>query len=117
MIDLVKETFRELLLSNDWMDAEVKRRALKKVNVMGEKIGYHPNLLNQTYMDSFFSNLTLDRYQLLSNHIHLVQFTYNETIKRVNRESDRNLWEETPATVNAYYDPNMNSMSNLTLNF
>jgi predicted metalloendopeptidase len=56
MTEEIMQSFRELLISTEWIDTETKELAVQKLDAMQRRIGYpdfilDPLLLNQRYKD------------------------------------------------------------------
>jgi predicted metalloendopeptidase len=58
MIETLISEFKVILRESDWMDPESKQKALEKVDFMDKKIGYSEDIFNDTYLESFYKNVT-----------------------------------------------------------
>lgn len=57
-----------------------------------------------------YSDVHVKRDTYLANMIALNQLEWNTTtIERINKTVDKNIWQMNPPTVNAYYDPTLNT--------
>ena len=81
-----------------WMSPETRQQALAKLSAMTLKIGYPDKWRDyssyQIVRDSYYENI--QRGSHFEFHRHLTQ---------IGKPVDRNEWDMTPPTVNAYYDP------------
>jgi endothelin-converting enzyme/putative endopeptidase len=88
----------------DWMSAATKAEALKKLAGIEDKIGY-PNHWRD------YSSLNIVRGDAAGNAYHSSQFELHRQLEKIGKPVDRNEWGMTPPTVNAYYDPQLNTIN------
>lgn len=88
----------------DWMGAETKLAAQKKLDTMVVKIGY-PNKWRD------YSALAVSKNQLIANQMRSAQFEYAYKLNKLDQPVDRTEWHMTPQTVNAYYNPQNNEIA------
>ena len=86
-----------------WMSPETKKQAQDKLAKYNVKIGY-PN----KWLD--YSALQIEPDDLFGNVQRLAEFGYNYELSKLNKPVDRDEWEMTPQTVNAYYNPQRNEI-------
>ena len=94
----------ERLKANSWMDEKTKQAAVAKLAAFDPRIG-HPD----KYID--YSSLKADKGDLLGNSIRADEFEWLLQLSRLGKPVDRSLWDMTPQTVNAYYNPLMNQIT------
>ncbi|MCY1171504.1 Neutral endopeptidase [compost metagenome] len=94
----------ERLQANSWMDAKTKAAALAKLDKFDPRIG-HP----VKYID--YASLKVDRGDLLGNAMRSGEFQHQLDLDRLTKPVDRSLWDMTPQTVNAYYNPLSNQIT------
>lgn len=88
-----------------WMGDATKAQAKDKLSNFIVKIGYPDKWKNY---DGLQVNDSLSLYENLSN---ISRWATDEYIaKRVNKKVDKTLWQMTPQTINAYYDPSTNEI-------
>jgi endothelin-converting enzyme/putative endopeptidase len=100
----VTDAYREKITNASWMDEATKKAALEKLGTFDPRIG-HP----VKWID--YSDLKISRTDPLANEIATEDFQWKLELKRFPHPVDRTLWEMTPQTVNAYYDPTMNQIT------
>ncbi len=83
------------------MSPETRARAQEKLQLMTEKIGY-PALWRD------YSKLTIDRGPYALNVLRAAAFEVRRELDKIGQPINREEWEMTPQTVNAYYDPSRN---------
>src|SRR4051812_29695634 len=92
------------IAASPWMDDATKAQARAKLTAFDPRIG-HP----VKYID--YSAMRVDRNDLLGNMVRSEQFEWNLQLSRLGKPVDRSLWDMTPQTVNAYYNPLMNQIT------
>jgi putative endopeptidase len=95
---------KERINANSWMDAATRKEALTKLASFDPRTG-HP----AKYKD--YNALSVARDDLLGNILRSEAFEWNLQLARLPKPVDRSLWEMTPQTVNAYYDPLLNQIT------
>src|SRR5262249_47598384 len=84
-----------------WMDATTRAAALAKLDELHhEKVGYP-----DTWRAYDFE---VSRSSHAANAMAAQRFELRRRLLKVGKPVNRNDWEMTPPTVNAYYDPSMN---------
>jgi hypothetical protein len=86
----------------DWMDDKTKARALEKRAMMAFLIGYPAEW--KIY------DFDVDPMGYTANVLAALAFGQRDALGRIGKPVDRNLWQISPATVNAYYHPLKNHM-------
>jgi predicted metalloendopeptidase len=102
MVENLRVALRERITNLDWMGAETKQQAIKKLNAFGVKIGYPDTWKTYAFdikRDDYFGNVR-------RASAHRIQ----ENLAKLGKAIDRTEWGMTPPTVNAYYSPTMNEI-------
>jgi putative endopeptidase len=86
-----------------WMTDATKAKALDKLHHFTPHVGYP-----DAWRD--FSGLTIARDDLIGDIERSDVFEWHYRLDRIDRPVDRNEWNMTPPTVNAYYTPTLNSI-------
>ena len=101
--------YKERILAQDWMSAETKAKAVKKLDTMGVKVGYpdswescldHAEIKSPAEGGSFFSNV-----------IAIQMAMKQDVLAHQNDAPDKSEWIMTPFTVNACYNPSANDIT------
>jgi putative endopeptidase len=95
--------FRERIERLDWMSDATKKRAIHKLESVRRKIGY-----TSKWRD--YSTFKVDRASFLGNCMRGNQWLSDFYIAKLHKPVDRNEWEMTPQTYNAYYNPSNNEI-------
>jgi putative endopeptidase len=86
-----------------WMTDATKAKALDKLHQFTPHVGYP-----DAWRD--FSGLTIARDDLIGDIERSNAFEWHHRLDRIDRPVDKNEWNMTPPTVNAYYTPTLNSI-------
>ena len=86
-----------------WMTAVTKERALEKLHKFTPHVGYPDKWRD-------YSGLVIRRDDLLGDVERSNLFEWHYRLDRIDQPVDRNEWNMTPPTINAYYTPLFNSI-------
>jgi len=87
-----------------WMQGATKEAALAKLAAMRNKIGYPVRWRD-------YGKLRVLRGDFAGNVARSVRFETARELAKIGRPVDRDEWNMTPPTVNAYYNPQLNDMN------
>lgn len=110
MITNIRNAFTELLKENTWMDQETKHFAREKVHTMKDRIGYPEFILEKPKLDELYKSLTVKPGQYFENVHRIMRYKAAEEVNKLREPVDKDKWWQSPAVVNAFYDPNTNNM-------
>jgi putative endopeptidase len=103
MVAEIEGAMKTDLESLPWMDADTRTRAEDKLSKIVNKIGYPTRWRN-------YDALVIDRTSFFANVTRATAFEVKRQLTKVGMPVDKDEWEMTPPTVNAYYEPTMNEM-------
>lgn len=104
LVQELKGVLRERLAANDWMSEATRKEALKKVDSLRVEVGY-PN----EWVDYSSVPVSADK-PFVENVMLLRKFEDQRHLAKLGKPVDRDEWEMSPATVNAYNNPQFNSL-------
>jgi putative endopeptidase len=104
MVERVRDALREDLRTLQWMSPTTRAAALEKLAQMELRIGYPDRWRD-------YSALEIDRGPYALNVLRAREFEQRRQFDKIGKPVDRSEWSMTPQTVNAYYDPSMNSLN------
>ena len=87
-----------------WMTPPTKTEALVKLHAVADKIGYPDRWRDYTA-------LNIVRGDALGNSQRSNAFEFHRQMVKIGKPVDKSLWEMTPPTVNAYYNPLENNIN------
>lgn len=104
MVERIRDALRADLQTLAWMSPATRAAAIEKLGQMDLRIGYPDQWRD-------YSALKIDRGPYLLNVLRAREFEQRRQYDKIGRPVDRTEWSMTPQTVNAYYDPSMNSLN------
>merc|ERR550517_983299 len=112
MVDNIRETFRNLLETVDWMDDKTRAKALEKADKMNSYVAYAEEILDDKLITEYYEGLELDSDSFLENVLtlskHINLYYPKEFRKPIVKEDWRT--HGGAAVVNAFYDSSENSI-------
>ena len=109
MVESLIDVFRQRLTANTWLSETTKAKALLKLDTMAMYIGY-PEKIDPLY-DRMLVETTADGGTYAGNRIRLNRLAYETIFDRYDEPTDRELWNTSADTVNAFYNPQLNSIT------
>ena len=106
-LEMVENIERALLRDIDgggWMTAQTRALAARKLAAIENKIGYPDKWRD-------YSGLAVNRGDWMGNFIRAKIFESRRELAKIGKPLDRGDWDMSAPTVNAYYNPSMNSIN------
>jgi putative endopeptidase len=103
MVDALEKSLDQDIKNLPWMTEDTKKQAKLKLDAIRNKIGY-PDVWRD------YSSLRIVRGDLVGNFLRANEFEARRQIAKIGKPVDRNEWQMTPPTVNAYYSPPRNEI-------
>jgi predicted metalloendopeptidase len=103
LVQNLLKAYEQSIQSLDWLGPETKRQALVKLSKFTTKIGYP-----KKWRD--YSGLSISPDDLVGNVLRAEEFGFQFDVNKLKKPVDRDEWEMTPQTVNAYYNSNLNEI-------
>jgi putative endopeptidase len=88
----------------DWMAPETKKQAQVKLDATLNKIGYPDKFRD-------YSSVSIGRTSYLANRQQVASFEFLRFVNKIGEPVDRTEWTMTPPTINAYEDPQTNTIN------
>lgn len=104
MVQALETALRADIKDLPWMTEATKKQALVKLDAIENKIGYPSRWRDYTA-------LQIVRGDALGNSLRANAFEVQRQLSKIGKPLDKQEWEMTPPTVNAYYDPRMNNIN------
>ena len=104
MVDSIERALGQDIDQLTWMTPATKEQALLKLKAITNKIGY-PNKWRD------YSSVDIKRGDAVGNSMRADHFEFQRQLNKIGKPVDRQEWQMTPPTVNAYYDPQMNDIN------
>ncbi|HZC36698.1 MAG TPA: M13 family metallopeptidase, partial [Chthoniobacterales bacterium] len=103
MVNDLKNALRGKIQNLDWIGPETREFALKKLDVLGVKIGYPDKWRD-------YSKLQIKDQPHVLNALAASAFETERQLAKIGKPVDPTEWGMSPPTVNAYYSPNRNEI-------
>ncbi len=103
LTDNTLEAFRARIEKLDWMSEQTKKKALAKLASVHKKVG-----CPDKWRD--YSKMNISRSSYVENAIQGNMWQYNYYLQKLGKPVDREEWDMTPQTYNAYYNPSNNEI-------
>ncbi|HTV08749.1 MAG TPA: M13 family metallopeptidase [Candidatus Aquilonibacter sp.] len=104
MVHDIEDAMNQDLSTLDWMSPETKEKAKAKLQAVADKIGYPEHWRD-------YSKLEISRTDALGNLERANAFENDRELNKIGKPVDKQEWNMTPPTVNAYYDDSMNNIN------
>jgi predicted metalloendopeptidase len=104
MVQALEAALRQDITTLPWMTEPTKKQALIKLDAIQNKIGY-PNKWRD------YSTLKIVRGDAIGNSLRANEFEARRELNKIGKPLDKQEWEMTPPTVNAYYEPTENNIN------
>lgn len=104
LVDSIRKELSEEIKQLDWMADSTKKQALIKQDATLQKIGYPDK-----WRDYSAVKISPDNY--LANMNAANEFEARRQLKKIGKPVDRTEWDMTPPTINAYEDPQFNTIN------
>jgi endothelin-converting enzyme/putative endopeptidase len=103
LIGVIQKSLKTDLEGLDWMTAKTRRKALEKFAAITDKIGGP-----EKWRD--YKGVTIDRSDLIASLRSARDYETRRRLNKIGKPVDRQEWDMTPPTVNAYYNPQLNEI-------
>jgi endothelin-converting enzyme/putative endopeptidase len=100
----IRVALKQDIGSLEWMSPATKKQAVEKLDAMIQKIGYPDKWRDYSAMKIVSNNF-------FQNAISAEGFEIRRQLNKINKPVDRMEWMMTPATINAYNDPQNNTIN------
>lgn len=120
MIDSIHKEFIRMLESTPWMDSVTRNAAIEKAKAMNFFIGCPNELMENAKLDEYYRNLELQPDSLLHSMLRIRKFNKIRQINEFRQPIEKSDWRtlSLEATmVNAFYSPQLNIISKLSISF
>ena len=103
MVEAIRAALKDRIGKLSWMSDSTKQKAYLKLAAMKKKVGYPDKWKD-------FSAMEIGTDSYVQNSINANIWWHNYYINKLGKPVDRDEWEMTPQTYNAYYNPSNNEI-------
>jgi putative endopeptidase len=104
MVHAIERAMHDDIESVSWMTPATKEQAIIKLKGIEDKIGYPSHWRD-------YSSVKITRESYLGNVGQASAFEFERWVTKIGKPVDRSEWTMTPPTINAYYDPQLNTIN------
>jgi len=104
MIDSIQVAMGQDIQQVDWMAPGTKQKGQEKLHAVMDKVGYPDHWRD-------YSSVTIVRDGLVANVQSAAVFEYERQLNKIGKPVDRKEWGMTPPTINAYENPQNNTIN------
>lgn len=104
MVKAIENALHQEIDVQNWMSPQTRKLAHEKLRAQVDKIGYPDQWRD-------YSSVAVRRDDFLGNVQRASAFEINRRIAKIGKPTDRHEWGMTPPTVNAYEDPQTNTIN------
>lgn len=103
MVEDIREALKDRITKLTWMGDSTKQKAFTKLAAIKKKVGYP-----EKWKD--FSAMKIGKESYVQNVMNANAWWHDYEINKLGKPVDRDEWEMTPQTYNAYYNPSNNEI-------
>ena len=104
MVHAIENAMHSDIESVSWMTPATKEQAIVKLKGIEDKIGYPSHWRD-------YSSVKITRTSFPGNAEAASSFEFERWVAKIGKPVDRSEWTMTPPTINAYYDPQLNTIN------
>jgi putative endopeptidase len=104
MVHAIESAMHNDVEGVSWMTPATKEQAIVKLKGIEDKIGYPSHWRD-------YSSVKITRDSYLGNVEQASSFEFERWVAKIGKPVDRSEWTMTPPTINAYYDPQLNTIN------
>ena len=103
LVESIREAYKERIQKLTWMSDSTKQKALIKLAAIKKKVGYPDKWKD-------FSAMQIGTESYVQNVIKANMWWHDYYLNKLGKPVDRDEWEMSPQTYNAYYNPSNNEI-------
>ena len=103
LVEAVRDACKDRITKLEWMSEETKTKAYDKLAKMKKKVGYPDKWKD-------FSAMQIAKVSFIENVQNANQWWHQYNVNKLGKPVNRDEWEMTPQTYNAYYNPSNNEI-------
>ncbi|HEV8284986.1 MAG TPA: M13 family metallopeptidase [Chitinophagaceae bacterium] len=103
MVEAIREALKDRIGKLTWMSDSTKQKAYAKLAAMKKKVGYPDKWKD-------FSAMNIGTESYVQNSINANLWWHNYNMNKLGKPVDRDEWDMTPQTYNAYYNSSNNEI-------
>ncbi|KAG0377867.1 hypothetical protein BGX24_005289 [Mortierella sp. AD032] len=113
MIGSLRWSFEKSFWEYDWLDQRTRHAALQKLKAIVPKVGFStssPNVGSSASVDKYYRPLVIKGHDHFGNQVRSSTWKMETMLRGMTQPTNRIKLASIPQMVNAFYNPNMNSI-------
>ncbi|KAG9430999.1 neprilysin-4 [Apis mellifera carnica] len=107
----IKAAFDEMVTELDWMDADTKIQAHRKLHAIRPFVGIPDWITNSEKLNKFYEEMNVIPGRLFDTFLILTDVAIKKSLNNLRKKPNKNRWISTGTTVNAFYSAILNSVT------
>lgn len=103
LVEAIRDALKTRISNLTWMSDSTKQKAYAKLAAIKKKVGYPDKWKD-------FSSMEVGRESFAQNLMNANKWWHQYELNKLGKPVDRNEWDMTPQTYNAYYNPSNNEI-------
>jgi putative endopeptidase len=103
LVNNLEKSFEQRITNLDWMSDSTKLIAKAKLHAFAKKIGFPDKWRD-------YSKVVVEKDKYFESRMSAARNEHLFLVSQVGKPVDKTLWQMTPPTINAYYDPTRNEI-------
>ncbi|MBV7528521.1 M13 family metallopeptidase [Chitinophaga sp. sic0106] len=103
LVEDIRGALKTRIQQLTWMSDSTKEKALYKLSKITKKVGYPDKWKD-------FSAMDIKAQSYFENNLRAMEWWHQYQVAKLGKPVDRTIWEMTPQTYNAYYNPSNNEI-------
>ena len=103
LVEAIRTALKNRITNLDWMSDSTKQKAFAKLATMKKKVGYPDKWKD-------FSGMNISNESYIQNLINANTWWHDYELNKLGKPVNRDDWEMSPQTYNAYYNPSNNEI-------
>ncbi|MFY7880343.1 MAG: M13 family metallopeptidase [Lacibacter sp.] len=103
LVEAIRTALKNRITKLDWMSDSTKQKAFAKLATMKKKVGYPDKWKD-------FSGMNITNESYIQNLINANTWWHDYELNKLGKPVNRDDWEMSPQTYNAYYNPSNNEI-------
>lgn len=103
LVEAIRTALKERIEKSDWMSDSTKQKAYTKLSTMKKKVGYPDQWKD-------FSAMKIGKESFVQNMMNASEWWNAYNINKLGKPVNRDEWDMSPQTYNAYYNPSNNEI-------
>ncbi|KAG2225891.1 hypothetical protein INT45_006587, partial [Circinella minor] len=106
-INIVHDTLLNILAGCEWLDKPTLEAAIDKANKIKTKVAYNiasPDEREPEQLQKYYSSITISDESFLATELSATKWGLERARAKIGKPVDKDEWDMSPDTVNAYYN-------------